>query len=139
MRNKEKFIFYLETFLLTVSFVLVIVVLSSFLVKSSRKTVYARDLTNAVCLSENVAETTKAADSFEELYQLLNENDNAYCEADKIVVTYDKELKPVKDGRYHLTITYHEEGEMVTATIDASVEDTVIYDLELAQYKGGER
>ena len=39
MRNKEKFVFYLETFLLTVSFVLVIVVLSSFLVRSSRKTV----------------------------------------------------------------------------------------------------
>jgi hypothetical protein len=137
MRNKEKFVFYLETFLLTVSFVLVIVVLSSFLVRSSRKTVYARDLTNLVCLSENVAETTKAADSLEELYELLNENGNASYEGEKIVVTYDEELKPAKDGRYRLTVSYQIEDEMVTADIDASVKDTVIYELELAQYKGG--
>ena len=73
----------------------------------------------------------------EELYELLNENGNASYEGEKIVVTYDEELKPAKDGRYRLTVSYQIEDEMVTADIDASVKDTVIYDLELAQYKGG--
>ena len=139
MNKQSKFVFYLETFILTVSFILVIVVLSRVFVVSATQSVKAKHLTNVVCLSENVAEVMMSADDRNERYDLLNENSNAE-DSGIITVRYDDDLKPAKDGIYVLTVSWEEEasanGSFVNSTIKAYVrnETEPVFELQTGKY-----
>ena len=139
MNKQNKLVFYLETFILTVSFIMVIVVLSRVFVVSATQSVRARHLTNVVCLSENVAEVMMSADDRNEMYTLLNESSNAE-NSEIITVRYDDDLHPASDGIYTITVSWQEEpsanGTFVSSTIKGYVRNEAepVFEMETGKF-----
>lgn len=98
-RERTMTAFYLETVLMVIIFVLVIAVLSQVFGLARSQSRQAQQLTNAVCLAQNAAEAAAAAESGEEMLQLLREDGNAGLEekAGESLLTayYDADMKPV--------------------------------------------
>ena len=129
---KKRSVFYLEAFLLTVSFIFVILVLSRMFVTSARQSLYARDLTNTVTISENIAEKAKYTADEDELYQLLKKEGNAEKGNGYITISYSEELKADPEGRYVVKIYTEEKDGIFHARIDTNIKgkEEILYSLD---------
>jgi predicted negative regulator of RcsB-dependent stress response len=147
MKRKEHITsFYLETLLLIIVFVGIILVLTQVFGLARSTSVQAKEKTSAVCLCQNAAEAFAAAESSQELLDLLNQNHNASLEsADDnrgfIKAFYDTDRNPDANGILKIEVSW-EKGEKTAgkdkvlryAKIVASKDKKVIYNLETSVY-----
>ena len=134
MGNKKiSTLYYMETFLLLGFFIALTLVLSRVFVNSKLLSQNARDLTNAVCIAENVAEVVKVGESKEEIFTLLKENmDLEEKDADQGSLSFDLNLNPKKDGYYQVELKLSEDG--YEGEIRISHNDKEIFTLEVGNY-----
>ena len=159
MKNKHEHItaFYIETILLIVCFIAVILLLTNVFGLGKLESTKAKDLTDAVRLSESAAEMFAAAEGPAELGRLLGDEETVtvastssqYPLEDRsrlealIFAYYDKDLQPVPEEQsfYTLQIAWrpqtNRDATLTNAKISVyrtgSTEDPV-YELETAVY-----
>ena len=115
MKRKEHITaFYLETLLLIVVFVGIILVLTQVFGMARLKSVEAKKKTGAVCLCRNAAEAFYAAESSEELLQLLNREGNASLQLKEgggglILASYDTDMTPNPKGDLRIELDWETE------------------------------
>ena len=148
MKRKEHITsFYLETLLLIVVFVGIILVLTQVFGIARARSSLAKEKTSAVCLCQNAAEAFAAADSSQELVNLLNENHNVFLEsADDtqglVNAFYNTDRKPNENGSLRIEISWKKDAAgkaaadkaLRHAKIRALKKDKVIYELETSAY-----
>ena len=94
--------FYLETLLMIVVFISIILVLTRVFGNARVQSAEAKQLTSAVTLAQNTAEAVSASGSPEELFSILNAEQNALIrqEAENgsafVTAVYDKNMDPVE-------------------------------------------
>ena len=94
--------FYLETLLMIVVFISIILVLTRVFGNARVQSAEAKQLTSAVTLAQNTAEAVSASGSPEELFSILNAEQNALIrqEAENgsafVTAVYDKKMDPVE-------------------------------------------
>ena len=142
-RNGHITAFYLETLLLIVVLIAMILVLTQVFGLAQRQSTQAQRLTDAVALAGNAAEAVSASDSEEELFQLLNENENAVRMKDPAGVTaaFGKTLQPDPAGSYHVEVSWYPEetqnGVMIHSVILVRFDNAEepIYRLETESFR----
>ena len=148
MKRKEHITsFYLETLLLIVVFVGIILVLTQVFGMARARSSQAKEKTSAVCLCQNAAEAFAAADSSQELVNLLNENNNVFLEsADDtkglVNAFYNTDREPNENGSLKIEISWKKDavGKAAAdkilrhAKIRALKKEKVIYELETSAY-----
>lgn len=148
MKRKEHITsFYLETLLLIVVFVGIILVLTQVFGMARARSSQAKEKTSAVCLCQNAAEAFAAADSSQELVNLLNDNHNVFLEsADDnqglVNAFYNTDRKPNENGSLKIEISWKKDavGKAAAdkilrhAKIRALKKEKVIYELETSAY-----
>ena len=149
MKRKEHITsFYLETLLLIVVFVGIILVLTQVFGMARARSSQAKEKTSAVCLCQNAAEAFAAADSSQELVNLLNDNHNVFLEsADDnqglVNAFYNTDRKPNENGSLKIEISWKKDtaeksvtaGKVLRhAKIRALKKEKVIYELETSAY-----
>jgi len=136
--------FYIEVLLLTVGLIGIVLVLTQIFALGRRASAEARELTDAVCLAQNAAEALSASSAPEELCALLDEGGNADLvegtDGPAIRAGYDADLRPDRDGKLIVTVTWDEEsaaaGRMVRSHITVTGKDggREIYSLDTAVF-----
>ncbi len=135
MNKKEKYVFYLETFILTVSFIAVILVLSQFFAKSVNVSLEAKRLNDAVILSANTAEVFKSCDDEEDLDAFLKEEFNLEIKDNERIIRFNGDLEADENGDYVIVLEADMKNDLKEARITACYKDEEIYSLETASYK----
>ncbi|MBR0462554.1 MAG: hypothetical protein IJJ00_07575 [Erysipelotrichaceae bacterium] len=135
MNKKEKYVFYLETFILTLSFIAVILVLSQMFGRSINVSLEAKRLNDAVILSGNTAEVFKSCKDKDDLDAFLKEEFNLETEGEDRVIYFNDDLKADKNGDYKIVLKIVKDDELKEALIKAYYKGEEIYDLEVASYK----
>ena len=135
MNRKEKIIFYLETFILTLSFVMVIMFLSRMYEKSFRLALDASNRSDAVILSANMAECLKSVKDEEDLELFLDKEFAMKKEGDEYLVFFNRDLEPDENGEYLLRVTFREDDGYKEATIRACRNGEELYVLDTASYR----
>ena len=147
MKNRSHITaFYAEALILIVVFIGIILVLTNVFGAGLTRSTEARALTDSVVLAQNAAEIASASSSGEELYERLNENDNAAVLNEltyTVEARYNDGLEADKDGRYILKISW-EEGDsegLFLNSIEVRVEgsEEPVYTLDSAVYVKEER
>lgn len=93
--------FYLETLLMIVVFIAIILVLTRVFGSARVQSTRAKRLTAAVTLAQNAAEAVSAAQTPQDLVEILNEGGNAILQEDAaagaalVTAAYDGEMNPV--------------------------------------------
>ena len=148
MKRKEHITsFYLETLLLIVVFVGIILVMTQVFGMARARSSQAKEKTSAVCLCQNAAEAFAAADSSQELVNLLNDNHNVFLEsADDnqglVNAFYNTDRKPNENGSLKIEISWKKDAVgkpaadkiLRHAKIRALKKEKVIYELETSAY-----
>ena len=148
MKRKEHITsFYLETLLLIVVFVGIILVLTQVFGMARARSSQAKEKTSAVCLCQNAAEAFAAADSSQELVNLLNDNHNVFLEsADDnqglVNAFYNTDRKPNENASLKIEISWKKDAVgkpaddkiLRHAKIRALKKEKVIYELETSAY-----
>ena len=164
-RSEHNTAFYIETILMIVSFVAVILVLTNVFGLGKLESAKARDLTNAVRLSESAAECFAAAEGPAELTDLLGgeplvtlastSSQYPVPKRDRlpamIFACYDKDLAPVpeEDSYYWVSISWTPEKQagsgdsalvqgVISVYRTGETERDPIYQLETKVYIGEE-
>ncbi len=116
--------FYLETLILIVVFLLVILVLMQVFGLAQTQSAQAKQLTEAVILAGNAAESAAASRSPEELLGLMNENQNAGPMENTTGVTarYAADLTPEAQGMYRVDVTWLPEAAGTGTMVHSAVE-----------------
>ena len=135
MNKREKLIFYLETFILTLSFVMVIMFLSRMYEKSFKLARDAASRSDAVILSANMAECIKSVEDEEDLALFLDEEFGMEKEGENYLVRFNGDLQPDENGDYLISVTFKEDDGYKEATIRASRNGEELYVLETASYR----
>ena len=151
MKRKEHITaFYIETLILILVFVGIILVLTQIFGIARRKSVEAEEKTSAISLCQNAAEAFAAADSGQELLDLLNVKENAELEVTgdrrgRIEAGYDRDMTPNARGKLRLALVWEpdtvseketagQEKVLLRATITAKRGELSLYTLETAAY-----
>lgn len=128
--------FYIETLLMILVFVGVILVLSQVFALSRRRSTEAKDLTTAVCLSQNLAEAFHEADEPEELFDLLDtegrhQTDGSFLLKEHgFTAFYDSDMQPDPSGQFQLAMDWGSpEDGLLSATINVISGEKVLYSL----------
>ncbi|MBR3228009.1 MAG: hypothetical protein IKF68_05645 [Erysipelotrichaceae bacterium] len=135
MIRKEKIIFYLETFILTLSFVMVIMFLSRMYEKSFGLALESARRSDAVILSANMAECLKSVEDEEDLVLFLEKEFGMEKEGDDYLVRFDRDLQPDENGEYTISVAFRESDGYKEALIRAFYNDRELYVLETASYR----
>ena len=135
MNRKEKIIFYLETFILTLSFVMVIMFLSRMYEKSFRLALDSARRSDAVILSANMAECLKSVEDEEDLALFLDKEFGMEKQGDEYLVRFNDDLEPDAGGDYLISIAFKENDGYKEATIRAFCREEELYILETASYR----
>lgn len=149
-RNQEKgrerpaTAFYMETLILAAVFAAVILVLVRVFALAGQMSARSQVLTNAVHLAENAAEAVAAAESPEDLKELLEEGGNTGFqeeggEAAGVCARYAKDMTPAEDGDFRVDITWTPKegsgGNRIESRITVYWAEEEIYTLETAVYR----
>ena len=147
--RKQKHItaFYLETLLLIAVFAGVIMILTRVFAVCGQQSVQAKHYTAAVSLAENTAELFSASDSADNLFALLNENDNAQVKIAQthtvISAAYDEQIQPQPNGIYRMQFNWTPQvgdtGTMVSGEISVfyGEQEQPLYTLNTSVYLRG--
>ena len=135
MNKKEKYVFYLETFILTLSFIAVILVLSQMFGRSINVSLEAKRLNDAVILSGNTAEVFKSCKDKDDLDAFLKEEFNLEKDGEERIIRFNDELKADVNGDYKIVLKIVKDEELKEALIKAYYKGEEIYDLDVASYK----
>ncbi|MBQ6149302.1 MAG: hypothetical protein IJI83_07165 [Oscillospiraceae bacterium] len=134
--KKGNMTFAVELMVMLVVFIAVIEVTVAVYAKARSLSLDARHLSDATILASNGAEVFLAADSDEEIIEILNRNNNVT--ADKsISITYDDDLKPDPEGRMRMEIERQTENDFVKGQITVFYDDKQIYDLHTGYVLNG--
>ena len=125
MDQKINRIYYLETFLLLGFFIALTLILSNSFVYSRQLSNEAEDLSNAVCIAENMAEMFKGAKDEKELLSLLQTESalSVVKEGGKEIITvyYNKDREPDILGSYRITLSYESEKSSQSGIREADI------------------
>ena len=131
-------IYYLETFLLLAFSIAVTLILSQVFVKSKAMSDRAKELTNAVCIAENVAEVSKGCRTAEELENRIKDlqwagtDQTGTSDTLKGTLFFDEDTAPSADGYYGVSYDFAaaEDGQTMTKiTVFRHTDEEVIYSL----------
>ena len=143
-KNGHVTAFYLETLVLILVFVSIILVLTHVFGLARAASGEARLLTNAVTIAGNAAEAFSAAESPEELCEMLNEAENAELVSEDgtsvLLVRYDRNMHPASGGDLLLKLSMEPEDLGLTrAAIRVYWKDSAepVYTLPTAVYRKG--
>ena len=149
MNRKKNIAFIVELFLMFVIMLMLIVVITRIFVTTRGESLRAKHLTEAVCLAEEVAETSfsEDADTIEgaaELLEMLSNVQEVTRDGDTIKIRMtmaEEELsEETSKDSYDVTLTLADEagttGNFVTGQIDVSLagSDETIYSLDTGHY-----
>ena len=133
--------FYLEALLLIVVFIGMILVLTRIFGLGKSESGRAELLTNAVTLAGNAAEAASVSTDLEELFGILNENENAVVtDPSSLSVRYTRNMQADPNGPIEVAIGWYPEesdsGALVTVPISVFYHDqeTPVYSLETAVF-----
>ena len=137
--------FYLEVLLLIVALLFAALALARVFAQGRAESARAGELTRAVALAENAAEALAASDSPEELFALLDRNENASMLPDGslIAVNYAADGSPQPGGPMVLQLRWTSEpsagGEMVRGDIGVyyGTDPDPVYTLATASFRKG--
>ena len=130
MENKKiSTFYYVETFLLLGFFIISALILSRSFASSKLMSYQAKDLTNAVCIAENVAEIIKAADTKEEALLLLQQNLNG---DEKGNLSFDRNMNSAENGYFDVSVSLDELGYEAEIRVEAGGKE--IYVLHAGNY-----
>lgn len=137
-------VFYIEVFALLAVFVAVIVVLMNGFSSAERLSREAAALSCAVHLAENAAEMASASKSGDMLFNLLDENGNAFVLEEGVSrsiyrARYDEDMMPAADGIFCVDVSWLlEDGGMAKSAVAVYLNggDEPVYELELGIYIG---
>ena len=107
-------------------FIMAISVLSRAFVLAKERSREAARLSDAVTLASNCADVFLACGDEEELYGILNEDGNVVKDG-SLKVSYDDDLKPMKDGAFTVVISEKEEADFIEADIRVYYGEEEIY------------
>lgn len=140
-RERPATAFYMETLILAAVFVAVILVLVRVFALAGQMSARSRALTNAVHLAENAAEAVAAAESPEDLKELLEEDGNVEFQEEggasaDLLARYAEDMSPARDGDFLVDITWTPEaGSLTKSRITVYWAEEEIYTLETAIYR----
>ncbi len=141
MNKREKSVFLVEALVLILSFIGVILVLSSLFEKSAVLSMEARKLNDAVLLSENAAEIVKSCRDEIDLETFLKERFQAEKTPEGMRICFNSALEPEKTGEYRLLVNCTEKTDGYREA-QISVYDqktgSLIYSLPCASYREDE-
>lgn len=128
--------FYIETLLMIIVFVGIILCITRVFGRSRQQSRDAQQLTDAVCLAQNAAEAFSAAETPEEMQELLEMTGIAQPAADGSGLTclFGKDLRPSEDGDYLLQMQWSRPAEdaPLYAVLSVSEGGQELYSLETA-------
>ena len=133
--------FYVEALILTCVFAAVLLISVRVFAAAHRESTEATALSDAVSLAKNAAEAVSASASEEDLYMLLNENENAEQQDGAVLAWYDKDLLPNRESAcYRVSVTWNTEetggGSLAESqiTVYSADSETALYSLDTAVY-----
>jgi len=116
-------------------FIVLIQILTGVFARSEAESIKAKRLSKAVILASNSAEVFMSSDSLEQMFEILNQSDNARLN-EKLEITYDEQLKPDADGKMLVEIIPQEEEDFIHVQISILYDGELIYELQTGHRKG---
>lgn len=143
MKNKLSIRYIVELVITLLLLMVITLVLVRMFVHSRNQSLYAKNLTGAVNVAQNMAELSAAADDNEDFLKLLSKTDRV-TDADQNgnVITLRYTSENAGNKGYSVVIMRTEKNGLTEVTIEVFLEDDApLYTLETAAYhqKGGAR
>ena len=131
MQNKQHATsFYIETLILVLVFTISILILTQVFGRARITSAEASDLTRAVRIAENIAESAHAANSYVELTAMMGSS--AAVSENMITERFSADMKPSSDGLYEARVSWEGDEGFVLYHISVSRDGKVIYELNTA-------
>ena len=136
-------IYYLETFLLLAFSIAVTLILSQVFVKSKAMSDGAKELTNAVCIAENIAEVSKGCRTADELSERMRAlqwkgaDQTGTTDTLKGALFFDEDMAPASEGCYSASFdfTVSEDGQTtMKITVFRRADNEAVYSLTAGDF-----